>query len=189
MSQDQDWLMDFLFSLQDLIATINLVRYLEEDKKLGLKSKNEELMNAISNPEMLLSEREFVADKYFTSINSTHSIFQQVFKNKGLVNFPLTVGRVFTYVIECITLLTTQKKITKGKERSIAQQFLITDYVSVAEVLQIYPLGVVASPKSKGTAQDQNCKCIFFYYLCTNSSSIITLPPHMNYMHTCKFNV
>jgi len=170
----QDWLMDFLYSLQDLIATIYLMRYLEGDKKLGLKSKYAEIMNAISNPEMLLSERESVAAKCATSINLTHSIFQQVFKSNGLVNFLLTVGSVFTCVIECITLLTTQKKMTEDKERSIsiAQQFFITDYVSVAGVLQVYPLGLIASPKPKGTAKDQNCKCIPFYYLCTNSNSI-----------------
>jgi len=190
MSQDQDWLMDFLYSLQDLIATICLMKYLEGIKKLGLKSKSVELMNAISNPEMLLSERESVAEKYVTSINSTRSIFQQVFKSNGLVNFLLTVGSVFTYVIECITLLTTQKKMTEDKERSISivQQFFIIDCISVAEVLQIYPLGVVASPKPKGTAQDQNCKCIPFYYLYTNSSSICHIYI-TSLIHTSKFNM
>jgi len=72
------------------------------------------------------------------------------------------VGGVFVFVIECvITLLTTQKMTNyEDREKSawkIVQQFLTTDYVNVAEVLQVYPLGLVASPR---TAQDQHCKCI-----------------------------
>ncbi|XP_065896819.1 uncharacterized protein [Dysidea avara] len=115
--------------------------------------------------DMFLSHKESMND--CVSTNTTHSTFQQLrtkrFKKNGLVNCLVTIGSLIALMVECVViLLTTQKKIFKHnsyKEKSVrkkVKQFLTTDYVNVTEVIQIYPLGLVTSPKPKRKAQNQS---------------------------------
>ena len=179
MSKDyQQWLIDYLYLLQDLTAIVYFLRYLEEEKKLDSSSENsrqiiyikfqyEEILIVISMlcNDMFLSHKESMND--CVSTNTTHSTFQQLrtkrFKKNGLVNCLVTIGSLIALMVECVViLLTTQKKIFKHnsyKEKSVrkkVKQFLTTDYVNVTEVIQIYPLGLVTSPKPKRKAQNQS---------------------------------
>jgi len=150
---------------------------------------------------MLLSEREMWTDKYFTNMSSIHCIFQKFFmrqiKSSGLVYYLLTaLGSVFAVVIEYVAnLLTMKRKMTQDKEKSLrktVQQVLTTDYVNVAEVLQVYPLGLVASPKPKRTAQDQNCKCIHAVVMSYHLITEINFTLIMGYIHAwwpVKFDI
>ena len=94
---------------------------------------------------------------------------------------------MFAFVIECVTTLLTMQKKTRDKEKSvrkIVQQFLTTDYVNVAEVLQVYPLGLFASPKPKRTAQDQNCK--YIHAISPYSDKLHTNDGVHSYMMACE---